>query len=88
MEVILCKTLAEFLLRSMDKIKSVEELLKAAIETLLAASNSTSSVVLLPQERAEKFTNWARSHRIETPPLSNEAISRESIYREREDSQR
>lgn len=66
---------------------SVEELLQATIELLLAASDS-SSVVLSPHQRAEKFVNWARSHAIKTPPLSDEAIGRESIYREREDNQR
>ncbi|WP_416667190.1 hypothetical protein [Egbenema bharatensis] len=70
---------------------SVEELLKATIDTLLAASDASetsSSFVLSPKERAEKFVNWARSHSTQAPPLSDEAISRESIYREREDQQR
>ncbi len=66
---------------------SVEELLKSTIDTLLAASDA-SSAVLSPQERAEKFVSWARSHAIKTPPLSDEAISRESTYRDREDNQR
>ncbi|MBF2005010.1 MAG: hypothetical protein IGS49_05970 [Chlorogloeopsis fritschii C42_A2020_084] len=67
---------------------SVEELLKVTVDNLLTTSEQSSSAVLSPQERAEKFVNWARSHSIKTPPLSDEAISRESIYREREDSQR
>jgi hypothetical protein len=66
---------------------SVEELLKTTIDTLLATSDPLSSAVS-PQKRAEKFVNWARSHTTRTPPLSDEAISRESIYREREDCQR
>jgi hypothetical protein len=66
---------------------SVEELLKATIDTLLAASEPTPATVISSQERAEKFINWARNHSIKTPLLSDEAISRESIYREREDSQ-
>jgi hypothetical protein len=64
---------------------SVEELLKAAIDTLLAASEPTLPTVISSQERAEKFINWARSYSIKTPLLSDEAISRESIYRERSD---
>ena len=66
---------------------SVEELLKATIDTLLAASEPAPTTVLSSQERAEKFVNWARSHSIKASPLSDEAISRESIYRDREDSQ-
>lgn len=38
-------------------------------------------------ERAQAFLQWAASHRIPAPPLSDEAISRDSIYGEREDSQ-
>ncbi|WP_263971650.1 hypothetical protein [Leptolyngbya ohadii] len=38
--------------------------------------------------RAEKFVQWAKKYAVKTPPLPDEAISRESIYREREDSQR
>jgi len=34
------------------------------------------------QERARAFEEWAQSHR-PTPPLSDEAISRETLYGER-----
>jgi hypothetical protein len=67
---------------------SVEELLKSTIDTFLAVSDSSSSVSLSPQDRAEKFVKWAKRHSIKTPPLSDEAISRDSIYHDREDSQR
>jgi hypothetical protein len=40
-----------------------------------------------PEERAQALLQWAESRHIEAPPLSDEAISRESIYGEREDSQ-
>lgn len=40
-----------------------------------------------PAERAQAFLKWAASHHINTPPLSDEAISRDSIYGEREDNQ-
>lgn len=36
-----------------------------------------------PQERARAFRAWAESHRRDTPLLSDDAISRESIYSER-----
>jgi hypothetical protein len=66
----------------------VEDFLKAAVNALLEASDSASLTALSSQERAEKFVQWARSHSIKTLPLSDEAISRESIYRDREDSWR
>jgi hypothetical protein len=40
-----------------------------------------------PEERAKAFLQWAESHSIIAPPLSENAISRESIYADREDSQ-
>ena len=38
---------------------------------------------LSPQEKAGLWRKWAASHNPQTPLLSDEAISRESIYRER-----
>ncbi len=40
-----------------------------------------------PEERARAVEEWANQHRSSAPPLSDEAISRESIYGEREDKQ-
>nr|WP_238360552.1 hypothetical protein [Iningainema tapete] len=60
---------------------SVEEFLQMAISGLLSASQpSVVPTVLSPQERAQAFVKWAKSHSIQAPPLSDEAISRESIY--------
>lgn len=39
--------------------------------------------VASPEEKAKVFQEWANSHRLNTPILSDEAISRESIYGER-----
>lgn len=36
-----------------------------------------------PEEKAKAFRQWAESHVSESPVLSDEAISRESIYGER-----
>ncbi len=33
-----------------------------------------------PQERADDFMRWANSHSAAAPPLSDEAVSRESFY--------
>ena len=35
---------------------------------------------LSPAEKARAFREWAESHHSDAPPLSDEAISRESIY--------
>lgn len=60
---------------------SVEVLLKTLVEGLLASSLQLTPLTLSPQERAQRFVNWARSHSsITAPPLSDDAISRESIY--------
>lgn len=37
-----------------------------------------------PEDRARAFMEWAASHSRDTPLLSDEAISRESIYGDRE----
>ena len=88
---------------------SVEELLEATINILLAASDASASVeqhlqswiethlvtetaqplyqTATTAEWVDAFTTWAGSHSSDAPPLSDEAISRESIYREREDQQ-
>jgi hypothetical protein len=39
--------------------------------------------IATPEERAQAFQEWAESHRHDTPILSDDAISRESIYGER-----
>lgn len=40
------------------------------------------------EEWEQRWNEWLNSHDyIKAPPLSDEAISRESIYREREDKQ-
>ncbi|BAU14419.1 hypothetical protein LEP3755_49660 [Leptolyngbya sp. NIES-3755] len=80
------ETEARLIAQAAARGMSVEELISATIDTLLTASDSDDAV-LSPQERAEKFVRWAKSHNIQTQPLSDEAISRENIYREREDSQ-
>jgi hypothetical protein len=41
-----------------------------------------------PGQRANELDQWLKSHDyITAPPLSDEAVTRENIYREREDSQ-
>ncbi|NJR17505.1 MAG: hypothetical protein HC785_18510 [Calothrix sp. CSU_2_0] len=60
---------------------SPEILLKTLVEGLLANSSQPAPLKLSSQERAERFVNWAKSHKkITAPSLSDEVISRESIY--------
>ncbi len=53
------------------------------------AKNGEASFALTsnPEEWKKAFLEWVNTERSAHPPLSDEAISRESIYREREDAQ-
>ena len=65
---------------------SSEEFVNRALERLVASAPPGSK--LTPEERVRLWNEWVNSHDyIKAPPLSDEAISRESIYREREDKQ-
>lgn len=62
---------------------SVEVSLNSLLESLrwLASSPPSTFLTLSPQERVERFVNWTKSHSsIKAPLLSDDAISRESIY--------
>jgi hypothetical protein len=65
---------------------STEEFVNRELEKLMTSTHLSSKVT--PEERARRWQEWLNSHDyIKAPPLSDEAISRESIYREREDKQ-
>jgi len=65
---------------------TTDEFVNRELERLLA--NSDSRTNLSPAERVRRWHEWLDSHAdVTAPPLSDEAISRESIYREREDRQ-
>jgi len=65
---------------------TTDEFVNRELERLLA--NSDSRTNLSPAERVRRWHEWLDSHaNVTAPPLSDEAISRESIYREREDRQ-
>ena len=79
---------AQLFAQAAAKGVSVEQYLQSWIETNLATEiekpfYQTATTV----EWVDAFTAWANSHSSDAPPLSDEAISRESIYREREDRQ-
>ncbi len=59
---------------------SVEEyVLRLVEDAVLPTSNNRRS----PEERAAAFEAWSARHR-PTPPLSDNAVSRESMYKDRE----
>jgi len=64
---------------------SVEEY----IQQELAGKSTAPDPNALPYEEwLQRWNEWLNSHDyIKAPPLSDEAVSRESIYREREDKQ-
>ncbi len=75
--------------------KNLMELLNQAVQgdeiiivqdgrPIVKMSPMTNDVsALSPQEKARLWREWAESHRPDTPLLSDEAVSRESIYEDR-----
>lgn len=65
---------------------SVEDYIQQELEAKVSKSQTPEQMPYA--EWLQKFNEWLNSHDyIKAPPLSDEAISRESIYREREDKQ-
>jgi hypothetical protein len=64
---------------------STEEFVNRELEKLVASMPQSSK--LTPEERARLWREWLASHSVGGPPLSDYAVSRESIYGEREDAQ-
>ena len=65
---------------------SVKDYLEKRVEEMV--SDPEPQLAKTPQERVRLWNEWLSSHDyIQAPSLSDEALSRESIYREREDKQ-
>jgi len=65
---------------------SAEGYLEKRVQEMISASEPRPAKT--PQERLRLWREWLNSHDdIKAPPLSDEAISRESIYSERDDKQ-
>lgn len=56
------------------------ELARRLIENGLPAFSPSTTTMMTPAERAAAFRAWADSRDPNTPVLSDEAISRDSIY--------
>ena len=67
---------------------SVEQYIQNFLESLASLDEEPTYDSMTPEQWAREFEEWVDSHDyITAPPLTDEAISREGIYREREDSQ-
>jgi hypothetical protein len=64
---------------------TTEEFVNRELEKLIASQPLQEE--LTPQERARRWLEWTEKHAVGGPPLSDYAVSRESIYKEREDAQ-
>jgi hypothetical protein len=57
---------------------TTEQFVNRELEKLIASQPATSK--LSPQERARRWLEWTANHAVDGPPLSDYAVSRESIY--------
>lgn len=64
---------------------STEAFVNRELERLVASTPPTSK--LTPEERVRLWNEFLVSHSVGGPPLSDYAVSRESIYSERDDRQ-
>jgi hypothetical protein len=68
---------AQLIAQAAQRGVSIEQLLETAIGMFVDANRSEQPIA--PQEKAARFSQWARNHAV-TAPLSDTAVSRESIY--------
>jgi len=66
---------------------SIENYILNVLERDTTNGEASFALTASPEEWGKAFLEWVRTERPAHPPLSDEAISRESIYREREDAQ-
>jgi len=66
---------------------SVEMYILSVLEKEAANGEANLASTTTPEEWKKTFLEWVTAERPAHLPLSDEAISRESIYREREDAQ-
>jgi hypothetical protein len=66
---------------------SVEPYILNVLEKEATNGEASFALSATPEEWKKAFLEWVHTERPKHPPLLDEAISRESIYREREDAQ-
>jgi hypothetical protein len=64
---------------------TTEEFVNRVLERLVALRKPAAE--LTGEERARILLEWTANHAVGGPALSDYAVSRESIYKEREDAQ-
>jgi hypothetical protein len=75
------EALAKITSKTPEEVKPHLDLM---LERLVQTENPPFYETATPQEWVQAFHEWVESHRdLNLPPLSDEAISRESIYGER-----
>jgi hypothetical protein len=75
----------ELATRAKAKGLTTEEFVNRVLERLVAHEKPAAE--LSAEERARILEEWVENHSVGGPPLSDYAVSRESIYKEREDAQ-
>lgn len=78
---------ARLIARAKAEGMSIEELLESTVNWLLSSSESHPDLPRSSEEKAQQFLQWVENHVTQAPPLSDEAVGRESIYRDRLDAQ-
>jgi hypothetical protein len=71
--------------RAKAKGLTTDEFVNQVLEKLMAHEKPAAE--LSAEERARILLEWTANHAVGGPPLSDYAVSRESIYKEREDAQ-
>jgi hypothetical protein len=66
---------------------TIADLLRSITELWNDTQEKSFYEMASQEERARAIEEWASQHRSSVPPLPDEAISRDSIYGEREDNQ-
>jgi hypothetical protein len=63
-------------------IRVPEDVVEVGVEAIRRQLATTSAVETMPsvEDWSRQFHTWVHSHSIETPVLSDEAMSRDSIY--------
>ena len=75
----------ELAVRAKAQGLTTEEFVNRVLEKIVAQEKSAAE--LTGEERARILDEWIANHAVGGPPLSDYAVSRESIYEEREDAQ-
>lgn len=76
--------LVESLAQIIESLNAEErKLLEYKLKDSLNDQGTSFDATVTPKERAKAYREWAESHHIDSPILSDEAISRETIYGER-----